>query len=113
MTRTKIKESHSLKPFNVEGRTARAQSQSCLPQSAVTDHLLKHTLYVIMRFTESKKAGVLKSFYQLANKDLQDAHLFGLIQSNPVKRHRPRGAVKNPRQASYTYTVSTCLKMQG
>lgn len=47
-------------------------------------------------FTESERANILQSFYKLENKDVQDAHLFGLISTNPVKRHRPRGGGKCP-----------------
>ena len=61
------------------------------------------------RVSETERATILGSFYGLASKNLQDAHLFGLIQPNAVKRRRPRsrstGTVK-PRQATYTYSVS-------
>ena len=63
------------------------------------------------RISENERASILKEFYQLANKDLQDAHLFGLIQSNPVKRRRPREAAMTRAvhvgHAAYTYSVST------
>ena len=60
------------------------------------------------KVTETERASVLK---QLANKDLQDSHLFGLIQASPVKRRRPRGATvaKTARKATYTYSVSAGL----
>ena len=58
------------------------------------------------RLTTEEKAQVLEAFNQLANKDLQDAHLFGLIQPLPVKRRRPRTASTPARVAAYTYSVS-------
>ena len=64
-------------------------------------------LKCFQRFSHREKAEVLQSFYALANEDLQDAHLFGLIRPSCIKRRRPRGGVKSPRQATYTYTVST------
>ena len=65
------------------------------------------------QLSESERASILKSFYQLSNKDLQDAHLFGLVHSKPIKRRRLRGetTVKTPRQATYSYAVSTCIYM--
>ena len=63
------------------------------------------------RFTASERETVFKSLNKLANKELQDAHLFGLITANPVKRRRPRNAksLKEPRKAQYTYSVSIWL----
>ena len=73
------------------------------------------------RISEDERASILKEFYQLANKDLQVAHLFGLIQSNPVKRRRPREAAmtRAVRHAAYTYSVSVygmlygCMGLKG
>ena len=58
------------------------------------------------RFSQSEKLQVIQSFYTLGSKNLQDSHLFGLIRSTPIKRRRPRGGVKSPRLANYTYSVS-------
>lgn len=59
------------------------------------------------RFSQRERTDVLQSFYKLEDKNLQDAHLFGLIHPCSVKRRRPRGGgVKTPRQATYTYKVS-------
>lgn len=61
-------------------------------------------------FTEIERDSVVESFYSLATKNLQDAHLFGLITSQPVKRRRPRKQgdnIKSPRLAAYTYEVRT------
>ena len=52
------------------------------------------------RFTLGERADVVRSFYDLDDKDL---HLFGL---NAVKRRRPRAGGKTPKLATYTYTVS-------
>ena len=59
------------------------------------------------KVSETERASVLEAFYWLADKNLQDAHLFGLIQASPVKRRRPRGAMpKTDHKAIYTYSVS-------
>ena len=58
------------------------------------------------RFSQNEKAVILRSLYKLGNKDLQDAHLFGLIHASAVKRRRPRLGVKNPRLATYSYMVN-------
>ena len=59
------------------------------------------------RITDEEKRQILEAFNGLANKDLQDAHLFGLVVSNAVKRRRPRAeSAKTSRRASYTYHVS-------
>lgn len=58
------------------------------------------------RVSTEERARLLDAFNALANKDLQDVHLFGLIQSNPIKRRRPRDATSTPRLAAYTYSVS-------
>ncbi|CAI8043115.1 hypothetical protein GBAR_LOCUS23922 [Geodia barretti] len=55
--------------------------------------------------SQSERAAILAAFYGLGSKDLQDAHLFGLIQSIPVKRRRPRGDGRTSRRATYTYVV--------
>ena len=56
--------------------------------------------------SEDEKRSLLEAFNGLANKDLQDAHLFGLIVSRDIKRRRPRGAsARSVRRASYTYHV--------
>ena len=60
------------------------------------------------RLLAEEKARLLEAFNGLADKDLQDAHLFGLIQPCQVKRRRPRSASTLPtaRVAAYTYSVS-------
>ena len=63
-------------------------------------------LKCFQRFSRREKDDMLESFYALASKDLQDAHLFGLIRPSCVKRRRPRTGGVTPRRASYSYTVS-------
>ena len=57
-------------------------------------------------FTDTERKSIV---YSLAMKNLQDAHLFGLITSNPIKRRRPRkqqaSTTKSERQAAYTHEV--------
>ena len=58
-------------------------------------------------FTQEEKSSLLESFNRLANKELQDSHLFGLIKSKPVQRRRPRtGQGTKQRKATYTYQVN-------
>lgn len=57
-------------------------------------------------FSVDERSSVLASFNKLANKELQDSHLFGLITSHPVKRRRPRQTTAKGRRATYTYSVS-------
>lgn len=40
--------------------------------------------------SQEEKERVIEAFNALSNKDLQDAHLFGLNKSRDVKRRRPR-----------------------
>ena len=56
--------------------------------------------------SDNEKQQLLEAFNGLANKDLQDVYLFGLIVSNEIKRCSPRGAsARSARRASYTYHV--------
>ena len=57
-------------------------------------------------FTASERSSVFDSFYKLGNKELQDAHLFGLITSQEVKRRRPRQGTGTRRQTHYNYSLS-------
>ena len=60
-------------------------------------------------FSPEEKDAAIEAFNALSNKELQDAHLFGLITSKDVKRRRPRQTTirRQERKASYTYHVST------
>lgn len=40
--------------------------------------------------TKDKREQILKEFYKLPTKNLQDSHLAGLIKTSPVKQRRPR-----------------------
>ena len=58
-------------------------------------------------FSESEKTGLIEDFNKIGDKNLQDAHLFGLIDSKEVQRRRPRlSSNSKQRKASYTYHVS-------
>ena len=61
-------------------------------------------------FTEEEREGLIRDFNALGDKQLQDAHLFGLIKGVEVKKRRPRAcrisSSKTPRRATYTYHVS-------
>lgn len=66
------------------------------------------------QFSEEEMEGIIEDFNDIANKELQDAHLFGLIRPVEVKRRRPRrGSASKTRRANYSYNVSllffTCL----
>ena len=41
-------------------------------------------------FSDPEKEAILTQFNSLANKEVQDVYLFGLISSRAVKRRRPR-----------------------
>ena len=58
------------------------------------------------QFSDEEKHIIVESFNGLANKDLQDGHLFGLISPKEIKRRRPRLDSGRSRIASYTYHVS-------
>lgn len=60
-------------------------------------------------FSHEEKQAIIRDFNMTAEKQLQDAHLFGLIKSKEVVRRRPRlsgGKGNAPRRATYTYYVS-------
>ena len=58
------------------------------------------------QFTDDQKSNILQQFNALANKELQDAHLYGLISSSEVQRRRPRGDSGKARRATFNYHVS-------
>ena len=61
-------------------------------------------------FSEVEKEGIIKDFNEIADKQLQDSHLFGLIRLTEIKRRRPRLSRisgKAPRRANHSYNVST------
>lgn len=64
-------------------------------------------------FSDGQKGDIIKEFNALADKQLQDAHLFGLITSSEVKRRRPRRIAEEARtrRAVYTYHVSISLDL--
>ena len=45
-------------------------------------------------FSTEEKEGIIVDFNEIGEKQLQDAHLFGLIKSQEVSRRRPRGKRK-------------------
>lgn len=62
-------------------------------------------------FSDAERDDLLKRFYGLANKEVQDAYLFGLISSKFIKRKRPRTSTGITRRASYCYHVSVFCNM--
>ena len=63
-------------------------------------------------FSAVERVAVIDAFNSLANKELQDAHLFGLIASSPIRRRRPRQQphTANQRRATNTYHVSKVFR---
>ena len=57
------------------------------------------------RFTEAEIQQLLSSFSALGSKNLQDAHLFGLVARNAVRRRRPRCGTGSEKSFAYTYKV--------
>ena len=63
-------------------------------------------------FTEDERTSILQEFNGLANKELQDSYLFGLISTTAIKRRRPRGSSgKAPPRAMHVYRVSIVCSM--
>ena len=86
--------------------TSPATGKTVLARATGPDCLCKRRCF--RSISEKERASIFEAFYQLADKNLQDSHLFGLIQSSPVKRQRPRGTARTRvRRATYTYSVST------
>jgi len=56
--------------------------------------------------SERERAIILKQFNGLANQEIQDAYLFGLISSTEVKRRKARTYTETPRRATHIYRVS-------
>ena len=66
------------------------------------------------RFTSEQQSQILEAFNALANQNLQDAHLFGLVSSEPVKRnlllpHLPVGDIFYMQQLwLYVFGIHMC-----
>ena len=54
-------------------------------------------------------AKIFRDFYAISTKDLQDAHLYGLLHSKPVERKRPRSGEQHGKGFSYIYQVNNLL----
>ena len=62
------------------------------------------------KFTEEELGKIFTGFWELGDKNVQDAYLHGLIRVRKVARRRPRvdsgTSTVTPRSASYVYVVS-------
>lgn len=56
-------------------------------------------------FTEEERSRIFTCFWELGDKNVQDAYLHGLIRVNKVARRRG-SSERTPRSASYKYVVS-------
>lgn len=58
-------------------------------------------------FSAQEVEGVISDFNDIGDKQLQDAHLFGLMKPREIQRRRPRRSTgAKTRRASYLYYVS-------
>lgn len=57
------------------------------------------------KFTHERKERILSSFYEIADKEKQDAHLSGMMKMKKVQRRRPTTSTKAPRTAAYVYEI--------
>ena len=58
------------------------------------------------KFTSDQPQRIFRSFNDLADKNLQDSHLFGLIRQQQVKRRRAMSLQQRNRTFTYVYRVS-------
>ena len=95
-----LRENHTVLPSTGKTVPSRSTGEACSCRNKCYD-----------LFSPEEKDAVIEAFNALSNKELQDAHLFGLITSKDVKRRRPRQTMirRQERKASYTYHVSTFL----
>ena len=83
-------------------------SGKCMPSRKIGDPCTcKKKCF--LKFTDTEKEEIFVSFHDLANKELQDAHLFGFIKPTPIKRRCPRQDETKQRQSSYMYIYSASL----
>ena len=62
-----------------------------------------HRCFSVLTISEKRK--ILDDFNQLGDKNLQDSHIFGLVERKPVKRHRIRCGTGKARTISYVFKV--------
>ena len=57
------------------------------------------------KINEDAREQLLSDFLSIANKDLQDHHLFNMIHRSTVKRRRERTGSRKPRDVTFTYHI--------
>ena len=60
------------------------------------------------KFTPDELSKIFRCFWELGDKNVQDAYLHGLIRVRKVQRHRKRKEDATQRSVSYVYVVSVC-----
>ena len=75
----RAKDEEYVSPFPSKAAPARTTGPDCMCKRKCFE-----------KVTETERASILKAFYLLANKNLQNVHLFGLIRTSPVKRRQLR-----------------------
>ena len=61
------------------------------------------------KFTETELSRIFTCFWQLGDKNIQDAYLHGLIRVRQIERHRPRRSHYTPRSVKFVYVVRFAL----
>ena len=63
------------------------------------------------RFSEAELSRIFTCFWELGDKNVQDAYLHGLIRVKKVERRRPRRSHCKDRNATFVYVVSWSLPL--
>ena len=58
------------------------------------------------KFSAEQLSRIFACFWELADKNIQDAYLHGLIRVRKTTRARPLDSTKKPRTSSFVYVVS-------
>ena len=84
-------------PVSGEAVEARTQGPPCECKKKCFD-----------KFTGEQLSRIFSCFWELGEKNVQDAYLHGLIRVRKVARARPRneGSARTPRTSSFVYVVS-------
>ena len=63
------------------------------------------------RFSEAELSRIFTCFWELGDKNVQDAYLHGLIRVKNVERRRPRRSHCKARSVTFVYVVSQSLSL--
>ena len=60
-------------------------------------------------FPKTELSRIFTCFWQLGDKNIQDAYIHGLIRVRKIERHRPRRSHYTPRSVTFVYVVRFAL----